>query len=86
MTVQAFTSQYVQYPERAGWDSSFGKPGLVNISGVEHQQIYAGLKTAWMRNGKAACIFCGREQRFASLHERVYGLHAELSLHGEKNS
>ena len=40
------------------WDGSFGKPGLENVTGIYHQEIYASLRSAWQTHGETFCA-CG---------------------------
>ena len=53
LSFQVFMSEYLYIPKTVhGWDSSFGKPGLSNVTGVEHQEIYATLEEVWMKSGR----------------------------------
>ena len=55
--MQVFMSHYLYVLPIKGWDGAFGKPGLKNVSGVEHQEIYASLVAVWKQGSKS--FFCG---------------------------
>ena len=41
------------YLSRVGGDGDFSKPGSKNVSGVEHQEIYANLVAVWKQDSKS---------------------------------
>eukprot|EP00117_Sycon_ciliatum_P028500 scpid54371/ scgid0629/ len=47
---EKFMLNYLDFWPAIGWDSSFGKPGLVNVTGIEHQEIEADLVAVWRKN------------------------------------